>query len=194
MIAKSFIDEHRLSNRKACALVGMSRSQFNYTSRKKEDSNIVRSIIEIKERYPSYGVPRVLATLRRRGFVINAKKVYRIMKTLRLQVPKKRKAKSKFRSVRSNVPVTSQVGDVWSMDFIFDRLKNGSSFRCLTIVDNLSREVPGIFVSKSMSGFLPIDFLDLLRRKTNLPKHIILDNVLTNNARCNFEQRSPCRS
>ena len=27
-----------------------------------------------------------------------------------------------------------------------------------------------------MSGFLPIDFLDLLRRETNLPKHIILDN------------------
>ncbi len=62
------------------------------------------------------------------------------------------------------------------MDFVFDRLADGTSFRCFTIIDNLSREIPGILVSKSMAGFTPVTFLDSLKDKAPLPKHIICDN------------------
>lgn len=51
---------------RACRLTGMSRSQFNYTTRKKEDAVVVSEIYKIKEKYPSYGVPRVTAVLRKK--------------------------------------------------------------------------------------------------------------------------------
>jgi putative transposase len=154
----------------------MSRAQYNYLSQRKEDTEVVRSILELKEQYPFYGVPRVLASLRRRGFRINGKRVYRIMKTLRLNVPRRQKRKKFFIPPSQKRPEAVRVGNIWSMDFIFDRLVCGDSFRCFTIIDNLSREVPGIFVSKSMAGFSPVNFLENLKSQVKLPEHIILDN------------------
>ena len=193
-MALSLITETSLSQRQSCGLVSLSRSQYHYKSRKKEDPKVISEIIKIKERYPSYGVPRVLATLRRQGFIVNGKRVYRLMKILRLQAVVKAKRRHFFRVANQSSPIASKIGSVWSMDFVLDKLKDGTAFRCLTIVDNLSREVPGIYVSKSMSGFSPVDYLESLKGKVRLPEWFILDNVLTNNARCNFEQRSPCRS
>jgi putative transposase len=74
------------------------------------------------------------------------------------------------------LPEAAQVGDVWAMDFVFDRFADSSKFRCFTMIDILSREVPGIFVSRSMSGFSPVSFLEELESRVKLPKHFILDN------------------
>ncbi len=62
------------------------------------------------------------------------------------------------------------------MDFVFDRLVCGKPFRCLTVIDTLTRVTPAIFASTSMAGFLPVDFLESLKAKQALPKHFILDN------------------
>ena len=156
--------------------MSLSRSQYQYKSRKKEDPKVISAIIKIKERYPSYGVPRVLATLRRQGFIVNGKRVCRLMKVLRLQAVVKPKRRHFFRVANQSSPIASKIGAVWSMDFVLDKLKDGTTFRCLTIVDNLSREVPGIYVSKSMAGFSPLDFLENLKGKVSLPEWFILDN------------------
>lgn len=62
------------------------------------------------------------------------------------------------------------------MDFVLDRLVDGSTFRCLTVIDTLSREVPGIFAKTNMSGFATVDCLDELKKHTPLPRYLILDN------------------
>lgn len=165
-----------MSQRRACELVSMSRSQFAYVSRKKEDQPVVKAILEIKGKHPYYGWPRVLAILRRQGLVVNGKRVYRILKGLRMLVNRRRKVKKLFLPPRSKMPESMRIGEVWSMDFVFDRLEDGSPYRCLTIIDNLSREVPGIYASKSMAGFLPVSYLESLKKTVKLPKHIILDN------------------
>lgn len=132
--------------------------------------------MNIKEKYPFYGLPRVYATLRREGFVVNKKRVHRLLKVMNMLVPIKRKRK-KFNSAPKNVyPIAAGVNETWAMDFVFDRLQNGTPFRSLTIIDTLSRYVPGILVSPKMEGFLPVDFLEELKAKVKLPKHIVLDN------------------
>lgn len=173
---KEFISEQALSERKACLLVGISRSQYRYKSQKREDPKLIRMILDIKEKHPCYGSPRVLAVLRRRGMTVNGKRVCRLLKTLNLSVPRRKKRKLLFIPPSQRTPQPLRVGCVWSMDFVFDRLVDGTPFRCFTIIDNLSRQVPGIFVSKSMAGFLPIDFLESLKERMKLPKHFILDN------------------
>ncbi len=172
----SLIDEHRLSQRRACELVGMSRSQFRYTGRKQEDGALVREIIKIKTRRPCYGLPRVEATLRRRGHKVNGKKIYRILKILNLLVPRRMKRKYTYVPPRLKIPEAIRLNDVWAMNFVFDTFADGSSFRCFTMIDVLSREVPGIFANRSMAAFSPIDFLEKLKSEGTLPKHFVLDN------------------
>lgn len=166
-----FILEHKISERRACSLIGMSRSQFRYTSQKKEDAEVLRAIIKIKARHKYYGVPRVLATLRRDGFIVNGKRVYRILKNLNQMVDQKKKRKNRFIPPSAKTPDAIGPNEVWSMDFVFDRLADGTPFRCYTIVDNYTREVPGILASKSMAGFSPVKYLEGLKSKRHLPKH-----------------------
>lgn len=154
----------------------MSRSQFNYQSQKKENREVVKRILEIKTEHPYFGVPRVLALLRRSGFVVNGKRVYRVMKILNLLVKRKPIRKRKFKPVSHRIPQATRVNEVWAMDFVHHRLTDGTAFRCFTIIDTLSRETPGVFPSLTMKGFLPMRFLERLSKTTKLPKHIIVDN------------------
>ncbi|MBO9665576.1 MAG: IS3 family transposase [Bdellovibrio sp.] len=175
-LARTLITEHEVTERRACKLVGISRSHFRYRSQKNEDPDLIKEILLIKERHPYYGVPRVHAALRRKDFVVNGKKVYRLLKTLNLLWRREPKRKKLFIPHPKSSPDATHVGKVWAMDFVFDRLNNGEPFRCFTIVDLLSRQTPGILASKSMAGFSPVDFLEKLKETTPLPKHFILDN------------------
>lgn len=156
--------------------MGMSRSQLNYTSQKKEDANLVRAILVLKDKYPDFGVPRIHNKLRRNGFLVNGKKVYRLLKQLNLTISPKRKKKKLFIFPSRKIPDAIHTDEVWAIDFVMDYLNNGEKFRCLTIVDHHSRQSPGIHASKSMAGFLPVDFLEQLRIKGRVPKHIVVDN------------------
>ena len=170
------IVNEQLSERRACELVSLSRSQFRYTRSQRENGKLVKRIIQIKDELRYYGVPRVHAMLRREGFNVNRKRVYRLLKALDLLVGKRVRRTRLVSVPNCSLPQAVQVGDVWSMDFVFDRFSDGTKFRCFTMVDILSREVPGIFISRSMANFSPVNFLEELKLKTNLPKHFILDN------------------
>lgn len=175
-IAQEMISVNGVSVRRACFLTSMSRSVFSYQSCKREDANFVKRVIAIKEQYPFYGVPRVLATLRREGFVVNAKKVRRVMRTLRFIVARKQTRKRFMIAKSTRMPEATEIDQVWAIDFVFDRLINGTPFRCFTIIDTLSRRTPGILIRHSMEGFMPMKYLQTLQEQEKLPKHIVLDN------------------
>lgn len=175
-MALELMQEHALSKRRACDLASLSRSQFDYESKKTEDPVLVKAILKLKKKRSFYGVNRVTAHLRRKGFIVNRKRVRRLLKTLNLLVKRKTKPKKTFVPVSQNKPEALVPNDVWSIDFVTDRLHDGSSFRCFTIVDTLTREVPGIFAAKSMAGFKVVDYLEQLKQTMSFPRHIILDN------------------
>lgn len=156
--------------------MGMSRSQLNYVSQKNEDPNLIRAILISKDKYPDFGLPRIHVKLRRDGFLVNGKKVYRLLKQLNLTISTKRKRKKLFIFPSRGIPDAIQTDDVWAMDFVQDRLVSGEKFRCFTIVDHHSRQAPGIHASKSVAGFLPVEFLEQLRLHGRSPKHIVVDN------------------
>lgn len=145
-------------------------------SRKKEDPALLRELIEIKDKHPYYGWPRVHAVLRRKGFLVNGKKVFRLMKALRLTVGRKIKQKRLRPPAAQHMPEAIGCDDVWALDFVFDRLADGTPFRCFTMIDTHSRVVPGIHVAKSMAGFSAIDYLERLKKTRKLPRHFVLDN------------------
>lgn len=114
--------------------------------------------------------------LKRQGFLINKKRVYRIAKTLRLLVQKKKRRKRLFVSETKEFPMPNKVNQVWAMDFVSDRLENGSVYRCFTIVDLYTRECPVIHTSFSMKEKLPVRILNELKLRGQKPEAIILDN------------------
>lgn len=154
----------------------MSRSQFDYVSQKVEDPELIRAILEIKDEHPYYGTPRVLAKLRREGHMVNGKKIARLLIDLNLTVPRKKQTQPTYLPPRSALPDATHPDQIWAIDFVHDYLKNGESFRCLTAIDIFSREVPNIFASKSMAGYLPVNFLESLKASRKLPEHLIVDN------------------
>jgi putative transposase len=42
--------------------------------------------------------------------------------------------------------------DTWSMDFVFDALANGRRVKCLTVVDDFTRESVDIALDQDISG------------------------------------------
>lgn len=132
--------------------------------------------MQIKEEHPRYGVPRVTELLRREGVIVNRKRVYRIMRSMRLLVVK-RKLKRRFEMPQQvDKPIATRPNDVWAMDFVSDRLVNGATFRCFTIIDTYSRVSPLVSVSVSMKDFLPTRLLEVIKEQQPLPQAIVLDN------------------
>jgi len=62
------------------------------------------------------------------------------------------------------------------MDFVHDRLANGRRFKCLTMTDPCSKEVPVIAVDVSIGGDRVCRILDRLFAGRPWPATLILDN------------------
>jgi putative transposase len=62
------------------------------------------------------------------------------------------------------------------MDFVHDCMAGGRRFRCLTIVDDYTRECIHIEVSASISGDRVTRVLDFIAWSRGLPEEIVLDN------------------
>lgn len=170
--AVEHLKERRVSERRACRLVGFSRSAA-WTPLKGRNDEALRSRLKaLAERYPRYGYPTLHDMLKIEGLVINRKRTYRLYREEGLQVRTKRRKKL----VRPRIPmlVPDSVDQRWSMDFVSDQLANGRRFRVLNIVDDYSRECVLQLVDFSISGLRLARELDRLKRQ--LPKTIVCDN------------------
>jgi len=127
-----------------------------------------------KARY-RYGYKRIHVLLRREGWKINHKRVYRLYSLDGLQVRTKQRKK---RASHARIPleVPQKPNERWSMDFMSDVLDNGRRVRILTVVDQFSRECPTVKASHSIDGATLTRYLDEVARKRGLPKAITVDN------------------
>jgi len=74
-----------------------------------------------------YGYRRIHVLLRREGWRVNAKRVYRLYREMGLQLrhkPPKRRVKAKLREDRQ--PATRS-NETWAMDFVHDQLATGTN-------------------------------------------------------------------
>jgi len=124
---------------------------------------------------PRFGSPRLWVLLRREGSRVNHKRVERVYREERLSLRLKRRRK-RLSGVRVLSPTPDRVNQRWSIDFIVDSFIHGRRFRCLTMVDDFSRECPGIYVDTSIPGGKVAQFLDGLAEMRGLPSVLCLDN------------------
>lgn len=122
-----------------------------------------------------YGYTRLTVLLRREGWLINRKKVYRLYKEEGLELRTKRKKK---RPSHGRVPLAAaeQRNEKWSMDFVTDRLEDGRYFRILIVVDQYSRECLALRPAAGMTGQKIAGWLSEVVQERGCPKSITVDN------------------
>jgi putative transposase len=122
-----------------------------------------------------YGYQRVHVLLRRDGWSVNVKRIYRLYKELGLQLRNKtpkRRVKAKLRDDRK--PATRS-NETWAMDFVHDQLATGRKLRVLTIVDTFSRFSPALEPRYTFRGVDVVEVLERVCNEMGFPETIRVD-------------------
>ena len=140
-----------ISTRRACSLVGTSRSHLAYEAKAKDDAELLAAIGEIRRRKPRWGVRRTHRQLRRRGHAVNRKRIERIWREHGLAVPRRRRRR-KIRT-GAGVPVAAAYqGHVWTYDIVYDAVSSGRTLKVLTVVDEFTRVALAVHGAHSITA------------------------------------------
>ena len=101
--------------------------------------------------------------------------MYRLWRQAALQVPRKRPRRRGAASRPRPLPPTA-INHVWAYDFVFDTCADGRSLKCLTIIDEFTRECLAIEVDTSLPGGRVVRVLERLAVERGAPDEIVLDN------------------
>ncbi len=134
-----------------------------------------RRICEFAAARPWFGYRRIHILLRREGWTVNAKRVYRLYRAADLAVRTRRRTK-RARNGRVPLPASAHANERWSMDFVTDRLDDGHAFRVLTVVDQFSRECVLLEAAGSLSGTSVAAALQEVVATRGVPRAITVDN------------------
>ena len=160
---------------RACGLAQLSRSLYRYRSRRPACTELRERLLAIAAEKRRYGYRRVYLRLRREGWVVNRKRVYRLYREAGLAV-RRRKRKRIGPFERKPLPKPLAANLSWSMDFVADGLADGRRLRCLTIVDDCTRECVAIEVDTSITGSRVKAVLERLAETRGLPSSITVDH------------------
>jgi putative transposase len=172
----AFAQRKGLSCRKACALIGVARSSLNYKGRFEEkDKEMVEELRSISRRHPRYGYRFAWGKLRQNGVCANHKRIYRLWRKSALQVPVK-KPRKRVRPAAYDLKQLNAINQVWSYDFVFDQCANGQKLKCLTVIDEFSRECLSIKVEGRIRSKQVIEELGRLFSLYGAPSELKSDN------------------
>jgi len=164
----------RISERRACRVIAAHRRTMRYRSRKPDQSPLRQRIKELAALRVRYGYRRIHVLLRREGWPVNIKWVYRLYREEGLSLRYKR-SKKRVSGPRVTPPPAEQPNERWSIDFLRDSLADGRAFWVFTVVDNVSKVSPAIEAAFSLKGETVVAVLDWLKA-SGLPKRIAVDN------------------
>jgi putative transposase len=165
-----------LSWRTACRLLSVARSTLRYESTKaRHDAPVRARMRELAAQYPRYGYRRIRIFLGRDGHVMGTDRAYRLWRAEGLQVPRRRPRRRVAASRPRPVPATGP-NQVWAYDFVFDACANGQQLKCLTVVDEWTRECLAIDVAGSLRSGRVIEVLSRLISIRGAPRHFRSDN------------------
>ena len=164
-----------VSERRACGLVGLARTTFRRPVMADPQNEALKlRIVDLAHARRRFGYRRIHDLLRREGVRANHKRVYRLYRESALSV--RRRRRRKFAMVdRQVLSAASQPNEIWSIDFVMDALSNGRRIKCLTVVDDFTRECLDIAVDYGISGGYVTHVLDRVGQFRGLPRAIRTD-------------------
>ena len=169
---------HGVSERRSCVALGVERSTIRYRSTKTDQEPLRLRIRDLAKTRVRYGYFRIYILLRREGWMINHKRVYRLYREEGLSLRLKRPRRHVSAANRERQPAATTPNALWSMDFVSDALFDGRRLRALTVVDAFTREALAIEVDQGIKGDQVVAVMTRLALIRGAPRTIRVDNVL----------------
>jgi transposase InsO family protein len=164
-----------LSERRGLAVAGMSASSLRYEPRPDRNAQLRHRIVALAQRHRRYGVEMIHLKLRQAGQLVNYKRVERLYRLEKLQIRRRRRKKIPV-AERQPLIRPGAANEVWSMDFVFDRVATGRTIKSLVIVDDATHECVAIVAEHSIGGTHLTRILDEVCAKRGKPAVIRTDN------------------
>ena len=130
----------------------------------------------ITKRFPRYGFPRVIDSLRGEGISDNHKRLHRLYCLGGMQLRLRRRKTKQPRVLAQPITVPAMPDRVWALDFVHDTLCDGRKVKFLTIIDACTRECIEIAGGHGFSGTRVAQSLELLEITRGLAETIMSDN------------------
>ena len=173
------VGEEKLPISRACGCVGLSRAAYyrKPMDRSVKDAPVVDVLNQIVAKHGRWGFGLCFGWMRNNGYLWNHKRVWRVYKDMRLNLPRRTKRRlPKLPKQPLIAPAAKNI--TWALDFMHDTLYYGKPFRTLNIIDESNREILGIEIDTSLPAGRVIRTLEQLGEIYGLPQAIRLDNVL----------------
>jgi putative transposase len=149
-----------ISERRACSYAGLSRTGYREPpTMDLATQELSARIVELAHERRRFGYRRIHDLLTREGHAVNHKRVWRLYSANNLAVRRRRKCK-RIKNERMPLLQPSAVNQVWSLDFVMDALANGRRIKCLTVVDDFSRECVDIATDHGIGGEYVVRLLE----------------------------------
>jgi len=150
-MAKEVVQQRRLTIRVACAVFSISESCYRYESKENAENDLIADwLMRLTDNHRNWGFGLCYLYLRNvKSFGWNHKRVYRIYRELELNLrikPRKRLVREK----PEPLAVPDAINQVWSMDFMHDKLEDCRNLRLFNVIDDFNREALGIEVDFSL--------------------------------------------
>jgi putative transposase len=164
-----------LTERRSLAFIGMSASSFRYQPRPDRNVELRARIVALAQRHRRYGVGMIHLKLRQAGELVNYKRVERLYKLEQLYIRRRRRKKIPV-SERQPLIRPESANQVWSMDFVFDRVAGGRVIKSLVIIDDATHESVAIMAEHTIGGDHLTRILDGICSLRGKPAVIRTDN------------------
>jgi putative transposase len=167
---------HRVSERRVCQVLSVHRSTKRRQPRHQEQEALVARIHALSERYPRFGYRKIFALLKTEQWAVSRETVRCLRKCAGLQVVKKARKRRPV-GVRTTTPTRAEFPNhVWSYDFVHDETTDGRRLKCLTVLDEYTRESVAIHCARSITAGDVVQVLQGLFIQRGTPGYVKSDN------------------
>jgi len=168
-----------VSERRACRAIGQPRSSQRYAATSSQFvQRLIATMHELVRKFPRYGYRTITKLLRRLGFAVNPKRIYRLWRQEGLKVPRKPRRRRYPGSKEGGIVQQPSQGpnDVWAWDFLFSRDEAGRLIKWLILIDEYTRECLLLEPSRSMTAADLRDRFAEVMRDRGVPRRVRSDN------------------
>ncbi len=147
---------------------------MRYRTTRGDDAPLRERMKAIAQERRRFGYRRLHVLLRREGFEVNHKRLFRLYRQERLTV-RRRGGRKRSTGTRAPMMIPLRPNERWSLDFVADQMTDGRRFRILAIDDDCTRECVALVAETLLSGVKVARELDRLLAERRRPKMIVSD-------------------
>ena len=154
----------------------MNRASYRYVGQDALKDERYQEVVRLSKQYPYWGYRKIYNLMQTNGFQISRERVRQIRRREGLQVTQKRRKRRILGTTTQWVHRACYPNHVWSYDFVFDQTEDARQLKCLTVVDEFSRNGLTIEVARSITAVDITRILAALFKKYGQPGCIRSDN------------------